>query len=58
MDDYERRLLAFRNRGRPEQAASDMEGMSFNELRRAAKEAGILGYGKMTKAELIAALKE
>ncbi len=33
------------------------EGMSYSELKAAAKEAGIKGYGKMSKAELIEALK-
>ncbi len=31
--------------------------LSFNELRAAAKEANIDGYGKMNKAELVQALK-
>jgi len=34
------------------------EDMSYSELKAAAKEAGIKGYGKMSKAELIEALKE
>ena len=34
-----------------------LEGMSYSELKAAAKEAGIKGYGKMSKAELIEALK-
>ena len=33
------------------------EGMSYSKLKAAAKEAGIKGYGKMSKAELIEALK-
>lgn len=33
------------------------ETLSFNELRAAAKEAGIQGYGKMNKEQLIEALK-
>ncbi|MGI6225674.1 MAG: Rho termination factor N-terminal domain-containing protein, partial [Peptococcales bacterium] len=33
------------------------EDMTYNELKAAAKEAGIKGYGKMSKAELIEALK-
>ena len=33
------------------------EDMTYNELKSAAKEAGIKGYGKMSKAELIEALK-
>ena len=33
------------------------DDMTYNELKAAAKEAGINGYGKMNKAELIEALK-
>lgn len=33
------------------------EGMTYNELKAAAKEAGIKGYGKMNKEQLIEALK-
>jgi hypothetical protein len=33
------------------------EGVSYSELKTAAKEAGIKGYGKMNKEQLIEALK-
>ena len=33
------------------------EDMTYNELKAAAKEAGIKGYGKMNKEQLIEALK-
>jgi predicted GIY-YIG superfamily endonuclease len=33
------------------------EDMTYNELKAAAKEAGIKGYGKMNKERLIEALK-
>jgi predicted GIY-YIG superfamily endonuclease len=52
------------NRMRREQAEKQVnvaepawEGMSYSELKAAAKEAGIKGYGKMNKEQLIEALK-
>jgi hypothetical protein len=41
----------------PAEAAPAWDAMTFNELRAAAKKAGIDGYRKMSKAELIEALK-
>jgi len=41
----------------PEEAAPSWETMSYNDLRAAAKEAGVEGYGKMNKEQLIEALK-
>lgn len=38
-------------------AAPVWDSMTYNELRAAAKEAGIQGYGKMSKDQLIEALK-
>jgi beta-lactam-binding protein with PASTA domain len=40
-----------------QKAIPALEDMTYNELKAAAKEAGIKGYGKMSKAELIEALK-
>ncbi len=39
------------------EAAPAWDAMTFNELRAAAKKAGIEGYGKMSKAELIETLE-
>jgi hypothetical protein len=44
-------------KARQQEAAPAWDAMTFNELRAAAKKAGIKGYGKMSKAELIEALK-
>ena len=41
----------------PPEAAPAWDAMTFNELRAAAKKAGIDGYGKMSKAELIETLE-
>ena len=42
---------------RQQEAAPAWESMAYNELKAAAKEAGIEGYHKMKKGELIEALK-
>jgi hypothetical protein len=42
---------------RQQEAAPAWESMAYNELRAAAKEAGIEGYNRMKKGELIEVLK-
>lgn len=42
----------------PETESKPVEEKTFNELRAEAKEKGIEGYGKMTKQELLEALRE
>lgn len=41
-----------------ENKAPNLEAMTYNELKAAAKEAGIEGYNKMSKEKLIEALKK
>jgi beta-lactam-binding protein with PASTA domain len=52
-----RREQARKQQQTEQKAIPTWEGMSYSELKAAAKEAGIKGYGKMSKAELIEALK-
>ena len=52
-----RREQARKQQQTEQKAIPAWETMSYNDLRAAAKEAGIKGYGKMSKAELIEALK-
>ena len=53
-----RREQARKQQQTEQKAIPAWEDMTYNELKAAAKEAGIKGYGKMSKAELIKALKE
>jgi hypothetical protein len=52
-----RREQARKQQQTEQKAIPAWEDMTYNELKAAAKEAGIKGYGKMSKAELIEALK-
>ena len=52
-----RRQQARKQQQTEQKAIPAWEDMTYNELKAAAKEAGIKGYGKMSKAELIEALK-
>ena len=52
-----RREQARKQQQTEQKAIPTWEDMTYNELKAAAKEAGIKGYGKMSKAELIEALK-
>mgnify|MGYP000877343291 FL=1 len=52
-----RREKARKQQQTEQKAMLAWEDMTYNELKAAAKEAGIKGYGKMSKAELIEALK-
>ena len=52
-----RREQARKQQQTEQKAIPAWEDMTYNELKAAAKEAGIKGYGKMCKAELIEALK-
>ena len=52
-----RRQQAKKQQQTEQKAIPAWEDMTYNELKAAAKEAGIKGYGKMSKAELIEALK-
>lgn len=52
-----RREQARKQQQTEQKAIPAWEDMTYNELKTAAKEAGIKGYGKMSKAELIEALK-
>ncbi len=52
-----RREQARKQQQTEQKAIPAWEDMTYNELKATAKEAGIKGYGKMSKAELIEALK-
>jgi len=52
-----RREQARKQQQTEQKAIPAWEDMTYNELKAAAKEAGIKGYGKMSKAELIEVLK-
>jgi hypothetical protein len=52
-----RREQARKQQQTEQKAIPAWEDMSYSELKAAAKEAGIKGYGKMSKAELTEALK-
>ncbi|MFY9379282.1 MAG: Rho termination factor N-terminal domain-containing protein [Acutalibacteraceae bacterium] len=52
-----RREQARKQQQTEQKAIPAWETMSYNDLRAAAKEAGIKGYHKMKKGELIEALK-
>ena len=52
-----RREQARKQQQTEQKAIPAWEDMTYNELKAAAKEAGIKGYGRMSKAELIEALK-
>ena len=52
-----RRQQARKQQQTEQKAIPAWEDMTYNELKAAAKEAGIKGYGKPLKAELIEALK-
>ena len=52
-----RREQARKQQQAEQKAIPAWEDMTYNEWKAAAKEAGIKGYGKMSKAELIEALK-
>jgi len=52
-----RREQARKQQQTEQKAIPAWDDMAYNDLKAAAKEAGIKGYGKMNKAELIEALK-
>lgn len=52
-----RREQARKQQQTEQKAIPAWEDMTYNELKAAAKEAGIKGYGKMNKQELINALR-
>lgn len=52
-----RREQARKQQQTEQKAIPAWEDMTYNELKAAAKEAGIKGYGKMNKEQLIEALK-
>lgn len=55
--DRMRREQARKQQQTEQKAIPAWEDMTYNELKAAAKEAGIKGYGKMSKEELIETLK-